>query len=83
MSYYIYAWLESGIPQLQIIESQSKSICLSWSYQATDDNYDKKEIHWLFKDLLLLTCKQKMDNYRIFEIKPPLVSPLLDDLSYT
>ena len=44
MGYYIYAWLENEKPQLQIIEAESKSICLSWSYQATDANYDKKEI---------------------------------------
>ena len=84
MGYYIYAWLESGNPQLQIIEAESKSICLSWSYQATDANHDKKEIQRLFRDLLLLTCKQEMGNYRIFEVKPPVANeciyPLRDEL---
>ena len=74
MGYYIYAWLENGNPQLQIIEAESKSICLSWSYQATNANYDSKEIQRLFRDLLLLTCKQEMGNYRIFEVNPPVVN---------
>ncbi|MEN8132337.1 MAG: hypothetical protein ABFS45_19590 [Pseudomonadota bacterium] len=85
MGYYIYAWLENGNPQLQIIEAESKSICLSWSYQATDANYDNKEIQRLFRDLLLLTCKQEMGNYRIFEVKPPLaneyIHPLQDEFA--
>ncbi len=80
MSYYIYAWLENGNPQLQIVESQSNSICLSWSYKAADTNYDKKEIQRLFRDLILLTCKQEMKNYRIFEVKPPVANESLYSL---
>ncbi|NOR69082.1 MAG: hypothetical protein GQ532_05215 [Methylomarinum sp.] len=71
MGYYLYAWLENGKPQLQIVEAKSKSICLSWSYQATDKNCDRKEIQRLFRNLLLLTCKQEIGNYRVFEVKPP------------
>ena len=72
MGYYIYAWLENGNPQLQIVDAQSKSVCVSWSYHALDDakTDDKKEIQSLFRDLLLLTYKQEMSNYRIFEAKP-------------
>lgn len=81
MGYYIYAWLEHGNPQLQIIEAESKSICLSWSYQATNTKYDSKEIQRLFKNLLLLTCKQEMRNYRVFEVKPAAVNELIYPLS--
>ena len=77
MSYHIYAWLEKGIPHLQIKDSESKSTYLSWSYQTTESNYDKQEIQRLFRELILLTCKQKMDNYRIFEAKPAIASELL------
>jgi len=76
MGYYLYAWIENGKPHLQLIEAQSKSLCLDWSYQETD-NYDDKEVQRLFKDLLLLTCKQKMGNYRVFNVKPQINKPTL------
>ncbi len=73
MGYYINAWIENGSPQLQIIDAYSKSVCLSWGYTTANNvnTYDKKEIQRLFKELLLLTCKQQMTNYRVFELKPP------------
>lgn len=74
MGYHLYAWLENGKPQLQIIDAQTKSICLSWSYQETKRNGDVKEIQRLFRDLLLLTCKQELGNYRVFEVKPPIIN---------
>lgn len=72
MGYYIYAWLDDGNPQLKIVDVQSKSICMRWSYQHSDDNSltDKKEIQRLFKDLLLLTCRQEMKNSRLFQVSP-------------
>ncbi len=72
MGYYIYTWFDNGNPQIQVVEAQSKKVCLSWSYQAPEkgNKYDKKEIQRLFKDLLLLTCKQKMENYRVFGGNP-------------
>ena len=84
MGYYIYAWLENGNPQLQIIDAKSKSVCVSWSYQTLSNvkTDNKKEIQRLFKDLLLLTCKQEMRNFRIFEVKPIInenISSLLDE----
>jgi hypothetical protein len=71
MSYYINAWLENGDPRLQIIDAQSKSVCVSWDYLAPKnaENKDKNEIQRLFKELLMLTCKHKVTNARIFEIK--------------
>ncbi len=79
MSFQIYAWLDNGQPRLQIIETQSGAIHLSWRYKddAGENNKpkDKKEIQRLFKDLILLTCKQEIKNCRLFETKP---DPSLD-----
>ena len=74
MGYYINAWIENGAPQLQIIDAHSKSVCLSWSYSVTNraKTDDKKEIQRLFRELLLLTCKQEVSNYRVFEVRPLL-----------
>ena len=71
MGYYIYASLENGDPQLEIVDADSKSTCLSWRYQSenSDKNYDKKEIQRLFRELLLLTCKQEINNYRVFGLQ--------------
>ncbi|RLA24210.1 MAG: hypothetical protein DRQ61_01660 [Gammaproteobacteria bacterium] len=73
MSFHIYAWLENGIPRLQVIEAHSGAIYLSWRYQETNQDSQpkgKKEIQRLFKDLLLLTCKQEMKNCRLFKTEP-------------
>jgi len=87
MGYYIYAWLENGNPQLQIVDTQSESVCVTWSYQDPDHVGlgDKKEIQRLFRDLLLLTCKQEMNNCRIFKAEPGCelcTHPVLDELAY-
>ena len=69
MSYHIYAWLEDGNPQLKIIDTQSKPVCVLWSYRAIDDaeNDDKKEIQILFKDLLLGSLtEQSYQSYLSF-----------------
>ncbi len=72
MGYYIYAWLENGKPQLQIVDAKSKSVCVTWSYQDKNihSQDDKKEIQRLFKDLLLLTCKQELRHCRVFRAEP-------------
>lgn len=74
MSFQIYAWLDNGQPRLQIIETLSGVTYLSWRYQEeagkNSKPKDKKEIQRLFKDLILLTCKQEMQNCRLFETKP-------------
>lgn len=73
MGYYIYAWLDNGNPQLQVVEAKSNAVCISWSYQASDNEvYERKEIQRLFRDLLLLTCKQEMGNCRVFTEQPVL-----------
>ena len=88
MGYYIYAWLKDGNPQLQIVDAQSKSVCVTWSYAdpASGELCDKKEIQRLFKDLLLLTCRQEMKNCRIFKAEPAHTHdthPVLDELTYS
>ncbi len=74
MGFYIYAWLDDANPRLQIIDAQSGSICVSWSYRGVAKNgvnknrdTDKNEIKRLFRDLILLTCQQEMNNSRIFK----------------
>lgn len=71
MSYYINAWLENGDPQLEIIDSRTRTVCMSWSYQAGNlvDSTDRNEIKRLFRDLVLLTCKQQADNLRVFSAR--------------
>lgn len=68
MGYYIYAWLDKANPQLQIVDAASGSISVSWSYQGTGGNAltDENEIKRLFRDLILLTCKQEINNSRVF-----------------
>ena len=72
MGYYIYAWFEDGIPQLQIVDANSGSVCISWKYHNDDllEINDKKQMQKLFKDLLLLTCKQEINNFRVFKSEP-------------
>jgi L-rhamnose mutarotase len=74
MSYHINAWLEDGMPRLQVIDAQTRTICMSWSYTPNKDQSYKErhEIQRLFKELLLLTCKQDISNCRIFNVKPQL-----------
>lgn len=83
MGYYIYAWLEKGRPQLQIVDVETESICVTWSYHdKTDwDHKDKKEIQRLFRDLLLLTCKQELNNCRVFGAKPNEKLRIFDGVS--
>lgn len=72
MGYYIYAWLEHGDPRLRVVDVQTGSICLRWDYRNSDrlKSSDKKEIQRLFRDLLLLTCRQENQNIRCFNIRP-------------
>jgi hypothetical protein len=74
MSFHINAWLENGDPKLQIIDAQSKCVCMSWSYKAKHgiEETSKHELQNLFRELLLLTCKQDISNCRVFSAKPLL-----------
>ncbi|MBU2865072.1 hypothetical protein QWZ13_14645 [Reinekea marina] len=70
MSYHINAWLENGVPQLQVIDAQTKRVCMNWSYQSESEpsEQQKHEIQRLFRELLLLTCKQDIANCRVFRV---------------
>ncbi|MCI0667797.1 MAG: hypothetical protein L0Y43_07065, partial [Methylococcaceae bacterium] len=72
MGYYIYAWLEHGDPRLRVVDARTGSICLHWDYHdaGRSNASDKKEIQRLFRDLLLLTCRQESQNIRLFNIHP-------------
>ncbi len=69
MSFHIYAWLENGKPRLRVEDADSKLTCMSWSYNDgnASSDADKHEIKRLFRELLLLTCKQEVANCRVFE----------------
>ena len=72
MGYHIYAWLDEGQPKLRIVDAGSDSVCLDWSYQGghAQDPNAKKEIQRLFRDLLLLTCRQTLSPGRELSLLP-------------
>jgi hypothetical protein len=65
MGYLIYASLLEGKPKLEIKDADSERTCMSWSYEPEqrDDAVDKQEFQRLFRDLLLLSCKQKLTEH--------------------
>ena len=70
MSYHINAWLENGVPQLQVIDAQTKRVCMNWSYKSESEpsEQQRQEVQRLFRELLLLTCKQDIANCRVFRV---------------
>lgn len=73
MGYHIYAWLDDGRPKLRVVDAGSQSVCLDWSYEAGSGEQAeaRKEIQRLFRELLLLTCRQSLTPVRRFSILPP------------
>ncbi len=73
MGYYIYASLENGAPHLTVVDADTQCTCLDWEYQSPQEESElnqKREIQSLFRELLLLTCKQEAKNTRLFALKP-------------
>ncbi len=71
MSYHIEAYLDQGNPTIKIWDSEKQALHLNWSYRASEaDHNDKlqKEVHQLFRQLLLLTLKQDVKNVRVFRL---------------
>ena len=69
MGYQIEAFLDEGKPALKIYDVSKKSLCLSWTFHGdNDESSSRHEIQRLFRDLLLLTCKQDMHNVRVFNL---------------
>lgn len=71
MGYQIEAYLDEGRPALKIYDVKEQSLCLSWTYEGRPSELrSQKEIHRLFRQLLLLTCKQDLHNVRVFNLSP-------------
>lgn len=71
--YYIYAKVHDGRPTLQVVDADSSKVCLQWSYPAQEvatDEASDREIHDLFRQLMLLTCKQTLNNSHAVELTP-------------
>ena len=69
MGYQIEAFLDAGRPALKIYDIDKNALCLSWCYQGEcEDPESQNEIQRLFRELLLLTCKQDLHNVRVFNL---------------
>lgn len=71
MGFQIEAFLDDGKPSLKIYDIQRQCLCLSWTYSNSNSGPgSQQEVHRLFRELLLLTCKQDMHNVRVFNLSP-------------
>lgn len=71
MGFQIEAFLDDGKPSLKIYDLQRQALCLSWTYNnSNSEPRSQQEVHQLFRELLLLTCKQDMHNVRVFNLSP-------------
>lgn len=72
MGYFINAWVDDGLPRLEIINSIDKRVCLSWVYErdAGASAVDANEVKRLFKQLIILTCEQNIKSCRLFSTRP-------------
>lgn len=68
MGYQIYAWLDEGQPRLRIVDSESGEVFLSWDFQRTLVGQQPHEVQALFRQLLLLTCRQEIRNTRTYRL---------------
>ena len=69
MGYQIEAFIENGKPSLKIYDITQGKLCLNWSFSGQLENSDSvQEVHRLFRQLLLLTCKQDLRNVRVFRL---------------
>ena len=64
MGYYIYASLLDGKPTLKIVDADSRKTCMQWHCETVglDNREEQHEIQRLFRELLLLSCKQNLTN---------------------
>ena len=72
MSYKIEAFLDNGHPSLKIWNSKDHSLCLSWTYRGNEISEKPEinnEVHRLFRQLLLLTLKEDVNNVRVFKAR--------------
>lgn len=67
MSYHIFASVCDGLPSLVIRDSVSGEIVLRWKGSGvTSALQGEPETRRLFRELLLLSCRQELANTRIF-----------------
>lgn len=73
MGYQIEAYIDDGKPSLKIWDIKHHSLCLDWTYsnsEIADSEVLQKEVHQLFRQLLLLTLKDDVSNVRVFQVSP-------------
>ena len=57
--YLIYAKLQEGRPVLQVVDAETKRVCLNWDCASVNDA-GAPELQKLFRQLMLLTCRQSL-----------------------
>jgi len=69
MAYLIDAWLERGVPQLRIRDAHTGAVRLRWTRESTGNEADhaftcdriaREALQRLFRDLVLLSCTDKI-----------------------
>lgn len=73
--YFIYASLHQGRPALEIVDVDSRQVCLQWEYghaasqhtgreavNSLPQDLSESEIQRLFRRLLLLSCRQSLSS---------------------
>lgn len=59
--YLIYATLQEGKPVLQVVDAETQRVCLNWDCPSVHDA-GAPEVQNLFRQLMLLTCRQSLLN---------------------
>jgi hypothetical protein len=57
--YLIYAKLQEGRPVLQVVDAETQRVCLNWDCGSVND-VGAPEVQKLFRQLMLLTCRQSL-----------------------
>ena len=57
--YLIYAKLQEGRPVLQVADAETQRVCLNWDCASVNDA-GAPEVQKLFRQLMLLTCRQSL-----------------------
>ena len=71
MSYHIFASVIDGLPSLTIRDSASGQTVLVWTGSGvTSALQGEPETRRLFRQLLLLSCRQELANTRVFTAHP-------------
>lgn len=70
MYWHIHAWLEQGHPRLRICDAHSRTAVLDWTGDPARAA-DRGSVQALFRDLILLSCRQDCANVRVFGLHGP------------